>query len=173
MAHNWWMRAFYGAMGGVCALAAKYVGQDHEVVGAALLAGDDATVTAKLLGYAILGPVLILLGAIVAGASNEETRAFQLLLVGLSAPGLVTTLSGTGAGPAGQPLPVVQERAAMPEPPGDFAWLVPTAHAGQMRLAAGDSLIKRSIQGFFNVRETRYWVVAGAFPDRRNAQIFA
>ncbi|MEM9105924.1 MAG: hypothetical protein AAGC96_09720 [Pseudomonadota bacterium] len=85
--------ALVGGIGGLAAICTKYLGQDHQFVVSALAVDNTDAVVTMLIGYAIIGPILIFLGAVFGWASGEQNR-IKLLALGISAPALVTTYAG-------------------------------------------------------------------------------
>lgn len=79
-----------GACGGLAAAAVKYVGQDHQRVTEFLAAGQSANAISLGLGYAILVPILMLIGGLVGFFSDEQQR-MKLFAMGVAAPALITT----------------------------------------------------------------------------------
>lgn len=87
------MRAVIGGLGGVAAAGAKYLGQDHPYYLRMLDLGDQAKIDNLCQGYYVMVPILILVGAIIAWAANENSR-MKLLTMAISAPAIITTLAG-------------------------------------------------------------------------------
>lgn len=86
-------KVFIGAMGGLSAVCVKFLGQDYTTMieqGANLTA--DQWFAFKV-GYGVLTPILIFLGAILAWVSEESSRV-KLLAIALAAPAMITTWSG-------------------------------------------------------------------------------
>jgi hypothetical protein len=167
---DWSQRSIIGALGGAAAILSKYIAQDHAFISQWSNIGDPRY-SDILLGYAILTPILIFLGAVIAGCS-DETNKLKLLALAVSAPALVTTWAG-GATPR-------EQRPAPPPTPGPAGWElrfspVGTAFAadGSIHLAQGS--IQRGVEAFFGAGkgEQRYWVIAGSFRDRAEAEDLA
>jgi hypothetical protein len=91
-------RALVGGLGGLCAILAKYVSQDHATV---MQYMDSNLPSSKLFtliaGYLILTPILMILGAIIAGVTDEANR-LKVFALGISAPALITTMSSGNSG---------------------------------------------------------------------------
>lgn len=170
-------RILIGLLGAVVAAAAKFVGQDH----GRIFTNDGvnySNLEAALIGYPLLFIALALVGCIVAWTSKENNRR-NLLFIAVSAPAMVTTLSGGGN---------VMAPHAAPAPAGVHAaqatWTWPSliaparaqtetaAKPKAMGPPAERSAIQKLEDGLrfvFRVGEPRYWVVVGSEPDRTQA----
>ncbi len=105
---EWWQKALIGALGGLCAMMAKFLGGDinHFVV---YLSGSATLLSEKaVIGYLLMTPVLMFLGAVVAGFSDQEKK-LALLMISLSAPALITSWAGGSA-----PDAIADYKAAVP-----------------------------------------------------------
>lgn len=91
-------KVLVGALGGMSAVCVKFLGQDYTtlVEQGANLSADQ--LFAFKIGYGVLTPILIFLGAVLAWVSEESNR-LKLLAIGIAAPALITTWSG-GTKPA-------------------------------------------------------------------------
>lgn len=87
------MRAVIGALGGIAAAGAKYLGQDHSFYLRMLDLGNQGKIDNLWQGYFVMVPILMLVGAIIAWAANENSR-MKLLTMAISAPAIITTLAG-------------------------------------------------------------------------------
>jgi hypothetical protein len=165
-------RIVAGCLGGLFALIAKYLGQDHQAVVAALVATPAPPLDDIVIGYSIMAPILLLLGGALAWASEDEKSRIKLIAIGVAAPALITTWAGGGKSPP--------ERIAALDAPTytETAWR-PDAN---LRLLQGgeewpeverESPIWRGIKHFFNAYEVRYWVVVASFLSRARAEAFA
>ncbi len=88
-----WEKVIIGALGGLSAVCVKFLGQDY-----ALLIEQGANLSADQwfafkIGYFILTPILIFLGALLAWVSDETSR-IKLLAIAIAAPAMITTWSG-------------------------------------------------------------------------------
>lgn len=161
-----------GALGGLAAVAVKFLGQDYST-----FATHSADLTANQIlnykvGYALLTPILMFLGALVASITEEQKR-MKVLAIAVAAPALITTWSGgtkTGSyvsfnltpSAYAQPADVSQEgpEGATPDATNkESTW----------------QQIKGGIGTFFGYdkQPRRYWVVVGSFKDRTDAQRLA
>ena len=152
-----------GALGGLAAVLTKFLGQDYAniVEHAANLTADQ--VLSYKIGYLILTPILMFLGALVAWASDERKR-FKLIAIAVAAPALITTWAG---GTKSQHL-------------ASFELIAP-AYAQPVRTAVepGDKGAWDKIQSgvgiFFGYGRDpqRYWVIVGSYRERDAAQKYA
>jgi hypothetical protein len=158
-----------GALGGLSAVLVKFLGQDYATVvaQAANLSADQ--VLAYQVGYGLLTPILMFLGALVAWVSEERKR-IKLMALAIAAPAMITTWSG-----------------GQKEAPGGSAAISIISNAvAQRRDADGmqparpDVVTEKNLGGrvrdgvaaFFGYGKApaRYWVVVGAFANRAAAQ---
>jgi hypothetical protein len=86
-------RCIIGAFGGLAAVASKYLGQDHSYYLRMLDLGNQSKIDNLWIGYYIMAPLLLFLGALVAWASYENHR-LKLLAIAVAAPALITTWAG-------------------------------------------------------------------------------
>lgn len=166
-----WEKVIIGALGGLSAVCVKFLGQDYTLLieqGANLSA--DQWFAFKV-GYFILTPILIFLGAVLAWVSEEPSRV-KLLAIAIAAPAMITTWSGGVK---------TNETVSM----AGFS-VISSAHAGEQSIkndeleiidpmertamswwSAGVSGIKM----FFGYgKEIKsYYVVAGSFKDKGSA----
>jgi SPOR domain len=165
-------RALIGATGGILAVLTKYLAQDHAWV-SHWANIHDPHLYDIILGYAILTPILVILGGAVAGFSDEVNK-FKLLAMGVAAPALITTM-----GPIAQPGP-----AASSTPPavnhniGPAGWSFPLSPIGIAIAANNDfrmaeaTAIQKGVEAFFGAGkgEPRFWVIVGSFRDKTAAE---
>lgn len=185
--------ALVGGIGGLAAICTKYLGQDHQFVVSALAVDNTDAVLTMAIGYAIIGPILIFLGAVFGWASGEQNK-IKLLALGISAPALVTTYAGgqsmfdtrvtaeirsiesapaIASGPASLPgllSPVTPVQAGMVAP--GLSPALQADGAGTIWLTGG---VKESVQLFFGVGkqqalETHYRVIVGSHANRQAAE---
>ena len=181
-------RAIIGSLGGLAAICVKYVGQDHNFVTKLIQSGDlhdMDLVLALFVGYAILTPMLMFLGALIAWGSSERNR-LKLLALGVAAPALITTWAGGTK--SYQPSTATTEfRSTLTESSRNFN-LFPIAHAadkedkidsqknGEIEETKSDkSAIIQGIELFFGYGKEpqKYWVVVGSYIDRAEAEVHA
>lgn len=161
-----------GALGGLSAVCVKFLGQDYTMLieqGVNLSA--DQWFAFKV-GYIILTPILIFLGAVLAWVSEESSRV-KLLAIAIAAPAMVTTWSGG-------------IKSNEPTSMASFS-IISSAHAVEMdknnySLKIVDPMTRStmswwdtSVSGvkmFFGYdKEIKsYYVVAGSFKDRESAK---
>src|SRR5215210_3442260 len=82
-----------GALGGLAAVLTKFLGQDYANIVEHASNLTDAQIESYKVGYIILTPILMFLGALVAWASDERKR-FKLIALAIAAPALITTWAG-------------------------------------------------------------------------------
>ena len=162
-----------GASGGLAAVCAKYVSQDHAYIMNGLNSTDDATKDAALsfaYTYPILAGVLVLVGGLV-GWASDEGRRWRLFTMGVAGPAMISTFASGGWAANASPQAVRQGMSVI-----EHILPATTAQAGeaQVILAQGTSVTK-GIQLFFGIgREVpRYSVVAGPYSDRAEAEAVA
>jgi hypothetical protein len=158
-----------GALGGLSAVLVKFLGQDYSNVVA-----HAADLTAKQMlgyqiGYGILTPILMFLGAFVGWISDEDKR-LKLAALAIAAPAMITTWAG-GNKPeihASVNFFVSSAFAEVNEPPTPFD---PKATNDKSTLGQ----IKDGVGIFFGYGKEpkRYWVIVGSYKDRDEAQRFA
>jgi len=167
-------KAILGALGGFSAVLVKFLGQDYaNVVAHAANLTADQWLGYKI-GYGILTPILMFLGAFVAWISEEQKR-IKIVALAIAAPAMVTTWSG------GQKV----------ESPLAFnGLLVPSAYAQPLNPAEEggkaqypDTItekdawqqIQNGVGIFFGYgkQPPKYWVIVGSYKDKDAAQQFA
>lgn len=86
-------KVILGALGGLSAVFVKFLGQDYAnvVACAANLRADQ--ILAYKVGYGLLTPILMFLGAFVAWLSDEQKR-IKVVALAVAAPAIITTWSG-------------------------------------------------------------------------------
>ncbi len=167
-------KAILGALGGFSAVLVKFLGQDYAnvVAHASNLTADQ--LLAYKIGYGLLTPILMFLGAFIAWISDEKKR-IKIVALAVAAPAMITTWSG------GQK---VDNTSAF------HGLLVPSAYAQSPDLAKesikGENPdvitkkdtwqeIQKGIGVFFGYgnQPPKYWVIVGSYRDRDAAQQFA
>jgi len=152
-------RCVIGSLGGLAAVISKYLGQDHAYYLRLLdLENQQIKIDNLWLGYKIMGPSLLFLGALMAWASYENHRV-KLLAIAVAAPALITTWAG-GATSATK-----------------FAFnFVSPAIAADASVAVNENVtVGNALKLFFGIGkdEERYRVVVGSYKDRTDAAIVA
>jgi hypothetical protein len=149
-------RITVGCMGGLAAVATKYLGQDHAYFLRLLDLDDRVKIANLLFGYEIMAPFLIFLGGLVGWASYENHR-LKLLAIAVAAPALITTWAGGATTATKFALDLISPAHAQGTA-SDAAQASPSAIEG--------------IKLFFGIGkdEERYRVIAGTFKDRMLAQ---
>lgn len=165
-------KAVLGALGGLSAVLVKFLGQDYAnvVAHAANLSADQ--LLAYQVGYGLITPILMFLGAFVAWLSDEQKR-IKIVALAVAAPALITTWSGGNkpetlavndvfmASAYAQPAPA--------QPKIDPAYPdVPTQQSTWQKIESG-------VGTFFGYGKEpqRYWVIVGSYKERDAAQQFA
>ncbi len=168
-----WEKVIIGALGGLSAVCVKFLGQDY-----ALLVEQGANLSADQwfafkIGYFILTPILIFLGAVLAWVSDEPSRV-KLLAIAIAAPAMITTWSGGVK---------TSETVSV----ASFS-IISSAHAGEQGRNDEDDELKiidpmkrtamswwgagvSGVKMFFGYgKEIKsYYVVAGSFKDKSSA----
>jgi hypothetical protein len=142
-------RAVIGCLGGAAAVASKYLGQDHAYYLRMLDQGMQSKIDHLWIGYYIMAPLLVFLGALVAWASYEHHRV-KLLAIAVAAPALITTWAG-GATTATK-----------------FTWSIfSPAYAESSNPTNQKSAVGEAVKLWFGIGrdEQQYRVVVGSFKD--------
>jgi hypothetical protein len=167
-------KAIIGALGGFSAVLVKFLGQDfaNVVAHASNLTADQ--LLAYKLGYGLLTPILMFLGAFVAWVSDEQKR-IKIVALAVAAPAMITTWSGgqkiesTHAylslvvlSAYAQPLESVREGIRVENPD-----VIAEKSTWQQ--------IERGVGFFFGYgkQPKNYWIIVGSFKDKVAAQQFA
>ena len=127
-----------GACGGLCAVMVKFLGQDFDLIvqNAAILSADQ--ILSYKIGYGILTPILMFLGAILAWVTDEKKR-IKLFAIGVAAPAIITTYSG------GVKLADGISETQLQGEKIEFS-LITTAHAETVQSMPPDSLLQMQEQ---------------------------
>jgi hypothetical protein len=165
-------RAVLGALAGLCAVLVKFLGQDYAnvVANAANLTADQ--LLSYKVGYGLLTPILMFLGAFVAWTSDERKR-MKIVALAVAAPAMITTWSGGHK-------PALQADALLPMP---SAYAQPAPSNANVRIENPDQVTERGawqqiqdgVGVFFGYgkQPQKYWVIVGSHKDRSEAQRFA
>jgi hypothetical protein len=135
-------RILIGMLGGVAALCTKFLAHDYSVLANYLSENRYVDALNLGIGYAILGPILVFLGGLLAWVNEGESNRMKLLAIGVAAPALITTAAGTGGAEG-------SNRTAFLAPFDELA--ISSAHAGSLddgrfQIAQG---IGQGIKSFF------------------------
>ncbi len=162
-----------GTLGGFSAVLVKFLGQDYANVVAQAANLTPVVLLSYKIGYGLLTPILMFLGAFIAWISDEEKRV-KLVALAIAAPAMITTLSG----------------GSKPEILSYMDFSISSAYAGEIIPETGygksvepDENTEKSTLGkvkdgigiFFGYgkQPKRYWVIVGSLKDRDAAQQFA
>lgn len=163
-------KIFIGALGGFSAVLVKFLGQDFDNVVSNAANFTSEQLLSYQIGYGILTPILMFLGAFVAWVSDEEKR-IKIVALAIAAPAMVTTWSGGAkSGFSGASLNLFF--------PAAYAEDIGT-QTGYIKLEATQKgtfeKIKDGIGTFFGYdkQPDKYWVIVGSYQDRQEAQNFA
>jgi hypothetical protein len=162
-----------GAIGGLSAVLVKFLGQDYATIVAHAADLTEAQKLSYWIGYGLLTPILMFLGALVAWASEEEKR-LKLVALAIAAPALITTWAGGNKSDVrasadmfissayGQTLEAVSSPETNAEP-------------GVANEKSPLDKIRDGVGVFFGYgnEPKRYWVIVGSYPDHDAAQEFA
>lgn len=170
----WWQRLLCGAAGGLTAVFVKFYSTALPHIEEA---GTNSQIADLLFTYYFLAPILIFLGGIVA-AFMQETQAFKLFVIGISAPALVNSWGGSGKPIRSERTPPAVERKtdiSLPFFIGPLFFI----NSAQAQTVGDNATEKRSVlerlenglQLYFGYEkiEKRYWVVVGSFKSRDDA----
>lgn len=162
-------KVILGALGGLAAVAVKFLGQDYPTLATHFADLTTNQILNYKVGYGILTPILVFLGAFVAWISEEQKR-IKLVAIAVAAPAIITTWSG-GTKP--------EFRIAFDIPNSVYAQQVDPSKGGTIgdtsKGSAEESAwgkIKGGIGTFFGYGKEprRYWVIVGSFRERNDAQ---
>lgn len=192
-------RIIIGLLGGLSAVLVKFLGQDFSTIQNNWMNLAPEQLVYYEVGYIILTPILMFLGAVIAWAATDETKRLKLIAIAVAAPAMITTWSGgtkyhsdSEIGAAiynAQPL----ESRSIKGPAPSIGFLnvidylqVTSAHAiesGNQRQSVAMKVeqpttletIKRGVGVFFGYGRDpkRYWVIVGSYKDRNDALTFA
>ena len=159
-----------GALGGLAAVLTKFLGQDYANIVEHASNLTDAQIESYKVGYIILTPILMFLGALVAWASEERKR-FKLVALAVAAPALITTWAG---GTKGQKLASFDLIAPAYAQPVAARNVRSNAAAPEPERGAWDK-VQSGVGIFFGYGRDpqRYWVIVGSYKDKDAAQKFA
>lgn len=160
-------RVTIGVLGGLAALLSKFLAQDYVYVVSNFTKLTDDQITSYVIGYSFLTPILLFLGGLVAGLS-DETRKYKLLALGIAAPAIITTWAG------GEKMGGISQAALTPVGSA-YAQYVGPPEKEQQENKSVLGEVKDGIAIFFGFgREIKkYWVVVGSFKERTEAQKLA
>lgn len=158
-----------GALGGLSSVLVKFLGQDYSnVVAHAANLTPDQLLSYKI-GYSLLTPILMFLGAFIAWAS-EENKRLKLVAIAIAAPAMITTWSGGSK---------VEEIASI-----NLLSFNVYAQSSENEIAS-DTLVEKSKTTFEKIKDgvgvffgygkepKRYWVIVGSFKNQDSAQQYA
>jgi hypothetical protein len=173
-------KAVLGALGGLCAVLVKFLGQDYAnvVAHAGNLSADQ--MLAYKIGYGVLTPILMFLGAFVAWISEERKRV-KIVALAVAAPAMITTWSGGHSGWSDS-----MRVAALQPPPGfiQSAYAdTPAPTPSGITAEDPDSIsasglftkLRNGVAIFFGRGNapSSYSVVVGSFQDKKDAEAYA
>lgn len=170
-------RIILGALGGLSAVLVKFLGQDYTnlVAHAANLTADQ--LLAYKLGYGLLTPILMFLGAFAAWVSDEQKRV-KIVALAVAAPAMITTWSGGHKDSADVAFNFVPTAYAQPFETPSFELVKEKFQAiNPDVLTEKDTWqhIESAILTFFgyNKDPQKYLVIVGSFKEKEAAQQFA
>ena len=160
-----------GALGGLSAVLVKFLGQDYANVVSNVADLTPDQLLSYQVGYGLLTPILMFLGAFIAWIS-EETKRMKLVAIAVAAPAMITTWSGGYK----TNIDVASVNLFMP-----VAYAEDMAEeSGYPRMETGKrrntfQTIKDGVGTFFGYNKTpqSYWVIVGAFDEETAAQRLA
>jgi len=166
-----WEKVIIGALGGLSAVCVKFLGQDYVLlVEQGVNLSADQWFVLKV-GYFILTPILIFLGAVLAWVSDEQSRV-KLFAIAIAAPAMVTTWSGgikTSDTASVASFSIISSAHADEQNKNDDELKIidPMQRSAMSWWGAGVSGIKM----FFGYgKEIKsYYVIAGSFKDKNSA----
>lgn len=161
-------RLLLGAIAGLVSVLSKFLAHDYDNI-----ANNFANLTADQIlnyqvGYSILTPILIILGAFIAWISDESNK-LKIVAMAISAPALITTWAG-GDKPTRQAANAQAMFSAFAQPglssPAPRA-ATPTADPSKISDVGAATRIQQGIGIFFGIGKEapRYRVVVNSFDD--------
>lgn len=167
-------KVILGALGGLSAVLVKFLGQDYAVV---VSHASDLTADQLLayeLGYGLLTPILMFLGAFVAWLSDEQKR-IKVVALAITAPAMITTWAGGHKTDSSLALSNFIVPSAYAQSP-DFARekIRPVTPDAVTEKDTWDKL-QMGVGTFFGYGKEpqKYWVIVGSYKDKDAAQQFA
>lgn len=152
---HWASRILIGAVGGLCSTGAKFLAQDFSKFQQLLDTGEGAMMTKFVIGYVIICAIIVMIGAVIAWAHNDEVNIRKLLMLSVSGPAMFTTVSGGGG--------ALPARMALD--------IFPSAHASTIVSEAAEPSVWDGVKFFFGVEKPKFFrVVVGSYPDAQSAQ---
>jgi len=172
---NNYEKAAIGAAGGFAAVAVKFLGQDFDLVVESFPAWSETKKQSLLIGYMMLTPILMFLGALIAWAS-EEIKRLKLLAIAIAAPAMITTWSGGERPVNGFAVTSFWVSTAVADEidfEHDTGYKVLKDSELNANLPTSERL-KQGIGLFFGYGKTdkQYRVIVGSFKDRGEAEEF-
>ena len=163
-----------GALGGFSAVLVKFLGQDYANVVSNAANFTPEQLLSYEIGYGILTPILMFLGAFVAWISEEEKR-IKIVALAIAAPAMVTTWSGgTKTDISLVSMDLFISSAYAVEMSSETGY---TKSVEFDKKTEQDTLgkIKEGIGVFFGYdkQPKKYWVIVGSFKGRGDAQQYA
>ncbi len=166
-------KAILGSLGGLSAVFVKFLGQDYAnvVANAANLTADQ--ILAYKVGYGLLTPILMFLGAFVAWLSDEQKR-IKVVALAVAAPAMITTWSG---GNKTDSLVLYDLFIPIAYAQTDYFANKKISPVDPDVTSKKDTLqqIQSGIGAFFGYGKEpqKYWVIVGSYKNRYAAQQFA
>lgn len=154
-ARTWW-----GVLGSLLAVLVKFHGQDLHWVHVHLDTHAYDRLMNLVIVYVLMLLILLPVGAIVAAASREHSRA-KILMMAVAAPALVTTWAGGDKTAKTFSLPQITE----------LVWPIGTAYAADQSASPSGISLKDGFSQFFgfNKDSGRYYVIAGPYKNENEA----
>jgi hypothetical protein len=166
-------KAILGALGGLSAVLVKFLGQDYaNVVAHASNLSADQLLSYKV-GYGLLTPILMFLGAFVACLSDEQKR-IKVVALAVAAPAMITTWSGGHKDNS-----IVLNHLIVPSAYAQAADSVKEEINPVNPDATTEKSTWQQIQSgvgaFFGYGKEpqKYWVIVGSYKEKDAAQQFA
>jgi hypothetical protein len=166
-------KAVMGALGGLSAVLVKFLGQDYaNVVAHASNLSADQLISYKV-GYGLLTPILMFLGAFVAWLSDEEKR-IKVVALAVAAPALITTWSG-GYKTDSYALNDLLVTTSLAQTADSVKKKISPVNPDAITEKSTWQQIQSGVGAFFGYGKEpqRYWVIVGSFKDKDAAQQFA
>jgi len=167
-------RLVLGTLGGFSAVLVKFLGQDYSnvVAHAANLTADQ--LLAYKIGYGLLTPILMFLGAFIAWISDEQKR-IKIVMLAIAAPAMITTWSGGQKADSTPELHSLLFHSV-------YAQSVEPAKE-RIKIQNPDAITEKDtwqkvqdgVGVFFGYgnQPQKYWVIVGSYKDKEAAQQFA
>lgn len=166
-------RIIIGLLGGLSAVLVKFLGQDYDIVVKQAADLTQQQLLSFKVGYGLLTPILMFLGAFVAWISDENKRV-KLAALAIAAPAMITTWSGGTKPEVSISMDFEVSSAYAQSSESEPVFGEPIKHEEKPDKTTLEK-VKDGIGIFFGYgkERKRYWVIVGSYKSKKDAQQFA